>query len=273
MDAYRLPIFPEGSLSSSVITTVWVGLWVVAFFNLRLGWGFSGLVVPGYVVPLLIAKPGCAAVLLVEGVATYLIVRVASDWFAEWRLWSSFFGRDRYFALLLTSIPVRVAFDRGLLPWVGAEINERLGLDFDYQNNLYSFGLIIIPLVANQFWKTGLRRGFVPLLAPVGITYLLVRYGLMEFTNFSIGNLQYMYEEIASDLLASPKAYVISVTAAFLASRMNLLYSWEYHGIHVPALLALQWYDPVKVVSTFAEAAVIFVLAGLLLRAPWFRGR
>ena len=108
MESFRLPIFPEGSLSASVITTVWVGLWVVAFFNLRLGWCFSGLVVPGYIVPLLIAKPGCGLVLFVEGMVTYLLVRIASERLSEWRLWSSFFGRDRYFALLLTSIPVRL---------------------------------------------------------------------------------------------------------------------------------------------------------------------
>src|SRR5436305_4424831 len=54
---------------------------------------------------------------------------------------------------------------------------------------------------------------------------------------------------------------------------MNLLSSWESHGIPVPALLALQWYDPVKIRSTFAEAAIIYVLASLLLRAPWFRSR
>ena len=31
-----LTIFPEGGLASSVITTVWVGVFVLCFFNLRL---------------------------------------------------------------------------------------------------------------------------------------------------------------------------------------------------------------------------------------------
>ena len=74
-----LPIFPQGALSASVITTVWVGVWVVAFFNLRLGWTFSGLVVPGYMVPVFIAKPWCGGILIVEGILTYLIVYVASE--------------------------------------------------------------------------------------------------------------------------------------------------------------------------------------------------
>ena len=38
MDLASLSLFPEGSLSGSVVTTVWVGVLVVAFFNLRLGW-------------------------------------------------------------------------------------------------------------------------------------------------------------------------------------------------------------------------------------------
>jgi hypothetical protein len=66
---------------------------------------------------------------------------------------------------------------------------------------------------------------------------------------------------------------MITITAAFIASRMNMYYSWEYHGIHIPALLALQWFEPIKILSTFAEAAVIYVLASLLLHAPWFRSQ
>jgi hypothetical protein len=277
MDLFPLHLFPEGSLSESVITTVWVGVWVVAFFNLRLGWTFSGLVVPGYLVPLFIARPWCGFTICLEGIVTYLIVYFLSErlsgWsVGGWRIWSSVFGRDRYFALLLTSLLVRSGFDGWLLPWVGAYVNERLHVQFDYQNNLYSFGLIIVPLVANQFWKTGLK-GIWPQSVILAVSYCLIRFGLMVLTNFNVGNLAYMYETIASDLYATPKAYMISITAAYLASRMNLLYSWEYHGIHIPALLALQWYDPVKIVSTFVEAVVIFVLAGWVLKAPWFRKR
>ena len=58
-----LPIFPEGGLASSVITTVWVGVWVLCLFNLRFGWVLSGLVVPGYLVPLIIVKPVSALVI------------------------------------------------------------------------------------------------------------------------------------------------------------------------------------------------------------------
>ena len=49
---FPIELFPPGALSASVITTVWVGVFVVAFFNLRFGWVLSGLVVPGYLAPL-----------------------------------------------------------------------------------------------------------------------------------------------------------------------------------------------------------------------------
>ena len=52
---------------------MWVGVWVVVFFNLRLGWSASGLIVPGYLVPLLIVKPLSAGVILLEAVLTYLV--------------------------------------------------------------------------------------------------------------------------------------------------------------------------------------------------------
>jgi gamma-polyglutamate biosynthesis protein CapC len=267
---FVLPIFPDGSLGSSVITTTWVGVFVITFFSLRLGWVLSGLVVPGYLVPLLIVKPWAAAVVFIEGSITYLLVWLYSERLSSERTWSSLFGRDRFFALVLCSVIVRLIFDAWLLPVLGAFLEQRLAIEFDYRNNLHSFGLIVISLLANQFWKPGFVRGLGPVLATIGLTYLIVRYGLMEFTNFRISNLAYLYEELASSILASPKAYIILLTTAFLASRMNLRYGWDFNGILIPALIALQWYQPLKIVATFVEAFVIYGLAVLLLRTPLF---
>ncbi len=74
-----LRIFPEGALASSIVTTVWVGIFVVCFCNLRLGWVLSGLVVPGYMAPLLFLKPSAAAVVFGEGVITYFLVWFYSE--------------------------------------------------------------------------------------------------------------------------------------------------------------------------------------------------
>ncbi len=270
VDIFPLPLFPHGSLASSVITTVWIGVFVVAFFNLRFGWVFSGLVVPGYLVPLLMTKPWSAAVVVFEAIATFLIVRFLSEQPARFPYWCSLFGRDRFFALLLFSVVVRLLFDGWLLPFVGERLNTEFGIQIDYRNHLHSFGLIIIALIANQFWKTGVMRGLIPLLVTIGVTYIIIRYGLMELTNFTISKLNSMYEDLAASILASPKAYIILLVTAFLASRMNLKYGWDYNGILVPSLIALQWYQPSKVLTTFGEALIILVLAKLLLKTPAF---
>lgn len=268
MSIFPLAIFPQGSLSSSVITTVWLGVLVVCFFNLRLGWVLSGLVVPGYLVPLLIVKPWAAAVVISEGIVTYLLVWFVSEVLSRRGWWSPFFGRDRFFALILSSILVRIVFDLVLLPQLGEAFNRIFQQQFDYRYNLHSFGLIIVALIANQFWKSGLRRGLIPFATILLVTFTLVRFGLVEWTNFSISNLSYLYEDVAFSILASPKSYIILVTAAFIASRMNLHYGWDFNGILIPSLLALQWYQPAKILTSFVEAGIVLLLATLILRAP-----
>ena len=79
MNGFSIPLFPAGNDAVTLTTTVWIGVLVVAFFNLRLGWPMSGLIVPGYLVPLLIAKPLSATVILVEAVLTYGVVYLLSE--------------------------------------------------------------------------------------------------------------------------------------------------------------------------------------------------
>lgn len=269
-ELFPLSVFPL-SLASSVVTTVWMGVFVVAFFNLRFGWVFSGLVVPGYVVPLLLVKPWAALVILMEGAVTYLLVWMYSERLSRWGFWSGLFGRDRFFAIVLVSVGVRLLMDGWLLPELGRWINETWQLDFDYQHHLHSFGLVIVALVANALWKPGILRGGMSLGVMIAITFVLVRFVLMELTNFSVGNLAYLYEEIATSMLASPKAYIILIITSFLASRMNLVYGWDFSGILIPSLLALEWYQPQKILASFCEAFVILALATLALRLPIFR--
>lgn len=269
MDFFPLAIFPEGGLASSVIVTVWVGVWVVALLNLRFGFALSGLVVPGYLVPLLIVKPISAGVILLEGLITYFITLLLANGLMRRLGASEMFGRDRFFALVLVSILVRVFFDSWLLPSLGQTLVDA-GIDFDYRNNLQSFGLIIISLIANQMWNGGAKRGFTSLLLYLGLTYLIVYYVVIPFTNFSISNLSFIYEDMASSILATPKAYIILLTAAYIASKMNLRYGWEFNGILIPSLLALQWYEPSKLLVTFGEAFLILGLGRLLLKLPIF---
>ena len=266
-----LPIFPEGVLSASVIVTVWIGITVVAITNLRLGWVLSGLVVPGYMVPLLMVKPVAAGVVFAEGILTYFLVWLYSEYLPRFTGYSNLFGRDRFLALVLASVAVRIVADGWLLPVTGAWLQANTDFAFDYRSNLHSFGLIIVALIANNFWKTGLLRGAFPMAIQVGITWLIVRYVLMEYTNFNMASLGYMYEDAASSFLATPKAYIVIVVTAFIASRLNLFYGWDFSGILIPSLLALEWFEPHKIVTTLVEAVVILVAAEYTLRLPLFR--
>lgn len=270
MNDFILHIFPVNSLDHSVITTTWVGVMVCVFFNLRFGWTLSGLVVPGYLVPLVIIKPWSAAVIGIEGLATYAVVWLFSEFFPRFGWWGSLFGRDRFFALILVSIAIRLSFDGWLLPVLGEWVVVHWGLVFDYRNNLHSVGLVVVALLANQFWKPGFVRGVMPAVAMVGLTWLIVRFGLMEFTNFRISDIGLLYEDLAESFLSTPKAYIVLMVTAFLASRLNLRYGWDFNGILIPSLLALQWYQPAKILTSIMEAFIILGLASLLLRLPIF---
>ena len=110
-----LPIFPSDSAAITVSATVWVGVVVAVVCNLRLGWSLSALVVPGYLVPLLISRPATAMVVFLEAVVTYLLARLISDGLNRTAYWSSFFGRDRFFVIVVVSVIVRATFDGWLL--------------------------------------------------------------------------------------------------------------------------------------------------------------
>jgi len=233
-----LPIFPSDSAAITISTTVWVGVVIAVICNLRMGWSLSALVVPGYIVPLLISRPATAVVIFLEAIVTYLVARLISDGLNRAPYWSSFFGRDRFFVIVVVSVLVRATFDGWLLPHTGHYVVEELGWNFDYRNELQSFGLIVVALIANYFWKPGLKRGLLPIAVCVAITWGAVLL-LGAVTNLRLGNFHLIYEDISTSLLASPKSYVILITTAFIASWINLRYAWDFNGILIPALMSL----------------------------------
>lgn len=267
----ELAFLPDGHTAATVTTTVWVGVCVVVAFHLRFGWTVSGLVVPGYLVPLMMVRPVSVLVVLLEAVVTYGIVLAISTWGKRHSEGCILFGRDRFFLITLVSVLVRVATDGWLLPIGGQWFNETFHLNFRYADELHSVGLVIVALIANYFWKPGFIRGIGPLVFTTLLTFLIVRYGLIEFTSFDIGNLRYVYDDIAASLLASPKAYIVLLTTAWIASHMNLRYAWDYNGILIPSLLALHWCFPIKILATLAESFLVLGMAYLVLRIPMFR--
>lgn len=265
-----LDIFPAGGLTSSVITTVWVGVFIVVMLNLRFGTTLSGLVIPGYLVPIFFIKPISAGVVIVEGVVTYFVTLFIAQFAMKRFGYSELFGRDRFFALIVVSVLVRIFFDHWALPNVGEWLTSH-GIVFDYRNHLQSFGLIIVSLIANQLWNGGFKSGISVLALYLFLTFAVINYLLIPYTNFNIAEVGYMYESLAQSLLASPKAYIILITTAFIASRMNLFYGWEFSGILIPSLLALQWYQPEKLLFTFIETLIILLLGHAITRLPLMR--
>jgi hypothetical protein len=222
-------------------------------------------VIPGYLVPLLIVKPITAGVIVFESLLTYWAAHLISERVRFRGCWSSFFGRDRFFLIVILSVFVRLVFDGLLLP--------RVGLWFPaWRIDLHSFGLIAVPLIANYLWKPGAIRGLLHLQVVVSVTYLITRHIVIPYTNFRMSGLFYMYEDAAGSMLSSPKSYIILITTAYLASRVNLKYGWEYSGILIPALLALEWITPFKIAASIMEAAVILIGARLLLSTSLLRG-
>ncbi|NNG43909.1 hypothetical protein HJP15_13420 [Pseudoalteromonas sp. NEC-BIFX-2020_002] len=265
MGDFILQLFPAGGgLGQSVITTVWIGITVVCFLNLRFGFPLTGLVVPGYLVPLLIVSPTSAAVILIEAIVVYGIMLFFAKYIMERFGYAEMFGRDRFFAIILISILVRVVMDTLFWPLI-AGVLSGWDITFDYSSQLYSLGLVIIALTANVMWNGGFKYGMKVTIVQLVITFLLVRFALMPMTNFSIANLAIMYEAVAASIIAAPKAYIILVITAFIASRANIKYGWEFNGIMLPALLALQLMQPTKLLTSFAETAIILIIGASLL--------
>jgi hypothetical protein len=256
---FPLEIFPQSSIASSIVTVIWVGIFVCVFFNLRFGWALSGLMVPGYLVPMAMSKPWNATAVLIEAVIVYLLAKLIAFFLPKIKGTSEFFGRDRFFLILIISVFIRIIFDFYLFPIIASYSG------IDYHGDLESYGLVIIALIANQFYKPKLLRGLFTLFITCTITFLLVNYLLVPLTNFSLSNLAYMYEYTISSPDIAAKSYIVLLTTAFIASRLNLRYSWDFGGILMPALLALHWYEPLRILITFAEAFVILFIGKAIL--------
>lgn len=265
-----LSFLPEGELATSLICTVGIGVMVTAFFNLRFGWLLSGLVVPGYLAPVLLASPITGFTIIFEGILTYFVTSFVSYKGAQMNLWSEFFGRDRFFALVLFSTVIKILFDFFILPSFGKLLYTNYNILFDYQNNLHSYGLVIIALISNQFWKRGLKGEFIPFAIALATTYLIIRYGLMEWSNYRITGISYLYNDLFLTFLGSSRAYIILLVTTMFASRMNLNYGWDFGGILVAGLLALEWYFPVRIIVTLFEAFLVQYIAIQILKTRFF---
>ncbi|WP_164009925.1 poly-gamma-glutamate biosynthesis protein PgsC/CapC [Pyxidicoccus trucidator] len=266
-----LTLFPAYSLDTSILAAVLVGVLILALLTETFGWVFVGLVVPGYLASVFVIHPEAGVTVVAEAMLTYALALALSAGMSRTGAWSEFFGRDRFFAIVLSSVLVRALSEAVLLPHFGRWLDAQWGTSFALDRSLHSIGLVLVPLTANAFWKLKLRRGLWQVGVPVVLTYALLRFVLLPATNLSFSSLELMYEDVAQDFLASPKAYIILLTTALLAARFNLNYGWDFNGILVPALLALTWLEPAKLVATLLEVLLLVGGTRALLAMPGLR--
>jgi hypothetical protein len=258
-------VFPATVLDNSILTSVLVGLLITWMFQEVLGWNFSGLVVPGYLASILAIQPETGAVVVVEAGMTYALVHGLSELTPTHWPTSRLFGRDRFLALLLGSVTVRLAVEG-----VGLD-RLAMWLDRPLSPALHSMGLLVMPLGANALWRTGMARGIVRLGVPVLLTWLVLTWVLLPWTNLSMTSFELTYEDLALDFVNSPKAYMLLLAGAWLGSVTNREYGFDYGGIIVPGLLSVCWMWPARVFSTFGEALAVAALLAVLVRLPVVR--
>ncbi len=264
-------LFPASGLDNSLFTAVLLGLLLLFLLTESFGWVFTGLVVPGYLASVIVIQPQAGAVIALEAVVTYLAARAISDWASPFAPWNRFFGRERFFLILLVSVAVRLTFESALLPALGGALADAGWVAPNLVGNLFSVGLIVVPLTANMLWKTGLWRGAPQILIPTGLLYLALQLILIPYTNLSISDFELSYENVALGFLHSPKTYIVLLTAAYLAMRNSLDWGWDSHGIVVLALVALAWLSPLKVLTTVAEVILLVLVTRPLFSARWLR--
>ena len=259
-------VFPPGGLDQSIVLAVLLGVWITLLFTETLGWVFVGLVVPGYLASVLVVQPTTAAIIVVEALATYWLARGLAYALAPTQAWTPFFGRDRFFVIVVASVLVRQHNQLWVLPALSTWLEGQVGVRLPPVREFYSIGLVLVPLTANLMWKPGAARGLVQLAVVTGLTYAGLTFVLLPTTNLSLSSFELLYEDTAVDFLGNAKAYILMLTTAALAARFNLKYGWDFGGILIPALLGLLWFTPRELAITLIEACVLWAASSVLLK-------
>jgi len=258
-----LHIFPPG-FEGTLLVPVLVGLLIMAVSTEWFGWDFVGIVVPGYLCSVLLLQPVVAAVVITEALLTWALVRGIDASATRVGFIFPVFGRDRFFLMLVASVGVRIILEGFVLQHLadlGGEVWPTLQT---HRSELFGIGVVLVPLTANRLWRPGAVSGAIQLAAQVGMTFAVVGV-LSRLTNFSIGGFELAYDHLALAFLSSPRAQIALLITAAMASHFNRSYGWDYHGILVPALLALAVLAPMKLVTTCLEAVLIVGVARAVL--------
>ncbi|MDI1444550.1 poly-gamma-glutamate biosynthesis protein PgsC/CapC [Polyangium sp. 6x1] len=258
-----LAVLPPNGLDRSLHVAVLIGLVIGTVFTELFGWTYAGLVVPGYLATIFIAAPATALFIVLESVVTYWLVAGVGRWVTHLGAWSAAFGRERFYLFIVGAVLVRLLFEGVIVPRVEAQYG------FAHSRELYSVGLVLVPLVSNTFWNAGILKAFPRVGFVTVLTWILLVL-LLRTTNLSVSRFQVINESLSIKFLESPKAQIILVIGALLGARNNVRYGWDYNGILVPGLLAVACYEPLKLVTTTVEALLVYGASKFLMSVPPF---
>ena len=266
-----LEIFPERMLDSSLHTAILVGIVTLWLFTETFGWVFAGFIVPGYLASMAIVAPVSLFCIIIEAILTYGFTYILGTSAAQLGLWHSVFGRNRFLLFILVSIPIRILVEGELaLP-----METMLSIISDnpsiQSGRFFGIGMVLVPLLANAWWKTGMAKGVLQMSIVSGLCYVIIQYGFSAYTNFHFGGFELTFENIAMDFLSVPKPYIILVMTAIMSAHNNIRYGWNFGGILLPSLLAVVALSPLKFAATLFEIVVLTLLYRGLIRLPMVR--
>jgi hypothetical protein len=267
----QLHVFPESVFDASLHTAILIGLIVTWATTELLGWAFAGFVVAGYASVLALVAPTVLGVVLIEAILTWGFAWGLTEGLPAAGAYARVFGRERFLLYVLVSLPVRLLVTGVAMPRFEMEIlgagatDQALGLGW------FSVGTVLVPLMANTFHKTGLVRGLGHLALQAGLTWVVLAGVLQPFTNFGVGTFARTLDAVATEPGASGRSVLLLVTTLFIAARANLRFGWDFGGILVPALLAMQLVTPVAILVTLLEVATVYALYSAVMSLPGLR--
>ncbi len=261
-----LDVFPHQALNNSILTPILIGLGLMVLFNEGFGWVLAGYLVPGYMAVILLSFPVSALVITMEAIITHILVKGISDFFSSTFTWSRFFGRERFLLYVVVSVIVRLIMEVLVFPGIDPLLIH-LGIKA-LHDQFFSIGLVLVPLLANSFWKIGLSRGLIEKGVLIGLTYLILTKLIIPYTNLDLGTFSLTYEHLALKFTVSPKVYILLLTGAIISAAFNIIFGWDFNGIMIPTLMAIALFTPVKYLSTFVEATLAVLVFNILQHLP-----
>lgn len=264
MDIFPLHLFPPGLAYTAIFASVWLGALLTIIFNLTLGWRASSFIVTGYLVPILLVQPSIFYSILVEAITTFLLFYLLSSVLTQYKAGYPFFGKEVFMIIFLISIVVQVVYNSEIFPWIQSTYQYWFNANLFPEGAPHSYGLIIVALTSHLFYRAGLTRGLYQIIFIFLLVFLIIRYVFIPFTNFNVYNLIHLYTQISPYIEAMPKRYIVLVVTGMVAMHYQQTYSWRHFGVLIPILLALHWYQPLRLVVTFIEAFVIYGIVQVL---------